>query len=104
MAEKPLGNLDLGKKIGPFSIGVWLIVGAGGVGLAYVLNRTVLGGGSGTATAVEPGVGGTPGGFIPAPRPGEEPEEPEEPEEESRILDNEMWAFAATTYLVTQGY
>lgn len=98
MAE--IGGLDLGKKIGPFPLGIWIVAVAGGLGIAYVVNRGMLSGGGGDTSAggttIESGIGGTPGGFVPAPQPGEETE--------GGILDNEMWAFQATTWLVVNGY
>lgn len=95
-----IAGVDLGRKIGPFPLSVWLVVGAGGIGLAYFLNRGGLLGGGGTSgagggTIVESGVGGLPGGFVPAAQPGEE---------EGGILDNEMWALQAVAYLVSQNY
>jgi hypothetical protein len=97
-----IGGLDLGKKVGPFPVGVWIAAVGGGLALAYFMNRTLasgISGDSGGGTAVEPGVGGTPGGFIPAPQPGDE-----SAEEDDSILDNEMWAFRATAFLVVEGY
>lgn len=98
MAE--IGGLDLGKKIGPFPLGIWIVAVAGGLGIAYVVNRGMLTGGGGDTigtggATIESGIGGTPGGFVPAPQP---------EEGGGGILDNEMWAFEATSWLVLSGY
>lgn len=94
MAE--IAGVDLNKKIGP--VPTWVFVLAGGLALAYFVNRSFLGSGSTGTSVVESGVGGTPGGFVPAPRPDEIPEPDTGP------LDNEAWAFLAVTFLIGKGY
>lgn len=92
-----IGGVDLSKKIGP--VPIWVIAVAGGLGVAWFVNRSAAGGngGSGTPLAPESGVGGTPGGFVPAPQPDETTAPP-------GILDNEAWAFKAVGWLIAHNY
>lgn len=94
MAE--IAGVDLSKKIGP--VPIWVIVVGGGIAVAYFANRSFLGGGptEPSGTVVESGVGGMPGGMVPAPQPDNTPVE--------KILDNEAWAFKAVAWLIGQGY
>lgn len=89
-------GIDLGKKLGPFPLGVWLIVVGGGLGLAYFINR-----GQATADerqlAAEPGVGTglVPAGAViqPPPETGNEVEE-----------TNVSWGRDVTNWLIAQGH
>lgn len=36
-----MAGVDLGKQVGPLPLGVWIVVGAGGLGLGYVINRNM---------------------------------------------------------------
>jgi hypothetical protein len=36
-----MAGVDLGKQIGPLPLGVWIVVGAGGLGLGYVINKNM---------------------------------------------------------------
>lgn len=91
-----VGGVDLTKKIGP--VPIWVIAVAGGLGVAWYVNRSASSGGDSTGLPLAPesGVGGTPGGFVPAPR----PDDIAPP----TILDNEAWAFKAVGWLVANNY
>lgn len=88
-------GIDLGKQAGPLPVGGWIIVVAGGLGIAYFINR----GQAESATQqplVDPGVGT---GLIPAGA-GFQPEEGgQEPEQ-----TNQQWGVQALNHLIGQGH
>lgn len=94
MAEN---GLDLDRKLGPFPLGVWLIVVGGGLGLAYFINR-----GQSTADEqllAEPGVGT---GLVPAGAVIQPP-----PTDESGAVEDETnvgWGRKVTNWLIAQGH
>lgn len=88
---------QLGKKVGPLPMGVWIVVIAAGLGIGYMINKNMASGDGeeGTGSGVEEGVG--TGGLVPVPW---EPEDntPKGPE------DNVAWGNQAINYLVGLGY
>jgi hypothetical protein len=47
-----MAGVDLGKQVGPLPLGVWIVVGAGGLGLGYVINKNMA---KNAAAATAPG-------------------------------------------------
>lgn len=94
-------DLDLGKQVGPLPLGAWIAVVAGGLGLAWYVNRNSGGGGgsgadSGTVDpgSAETGVGG--GQMI------------YEPPQTSTVSPdtydtNDAWGRAAVVWLISEG-
>lgn len=94
-------GIDFGKQVGPLPLGAWVVVVAGGLGIAIYTRKS---GTSNEPTVVEdtsgdPGVGegGIPGGFIPV-------NPPTSGSSEITYESNEAWGQAAITYLIAQGY
>lgn len=92
--------LDLGKQVGPLPLGAWIVVVAGGLGIAWYAQRNNSGG---SPVAVEdtsgvPGVGTGPG-WIAVPPPSDAP-----PSSTPEPTTNEDWGRAAINYLIAQGY
>jgi len=90
---------DFGKQIGPLPLGAWIVVVAGGLGIAYYTRRS---GGGKSPTVVEdtsgdPGVGAGASGFVNA-SPITVDNTPPGP------ATNEEWAVKAINYLIAQGY
>lgn len=94
--------VDLGKQIGPLPLGAWVVVVAGGLGIALYTRKQ----GSAGTTVVEdtsgtPGVGdGSVGGWVPTqPSTGAGGDvAPTTP------TTNEEWGTRAINYLIAQGY
>ena len=94
-------GIDFGKQVGPLPLGAWVVVVAGGLGIAVYTRKS---GTNNEPTVVEdtsgdPGVGegGIPGGFIPV-------TPPTSGTGEITYDSNEAWGQAAITYLIAQGY
>lgn len=88
-------GVDLGKKLGPMPVGVWLIVVAGGLGLAFFINRNQ----SNAPTPMElpdsdVGTGLVPAGAVIQTAPAEDVE----------AEDNPAWARRVTNWLIGQGH
>lgn len=95
-------GLDLGKQVGPLPLGAWIGVVAGGLGIAWYINRNA---GKGSASppaeealtvGAEPGVGTGGGQFIYDP-PQTGPSTP------TGYETNDQWARAAILYLLSEG-
>lgn len=89
-------GLDLGKQIGPLPLGMWIVIGAGGLGLGYVINKNMA---KNAAAASEPsnsqltesGVGTGGGQFIyEPPQSGSQDQTPE---------TNQSWGIKVTNWL-----
>lgn len=94
-------GLDLGKQVGPLPLGAWIGVVAGGLGIAWYVNKNA-GGGSTTPQeeapilGAEPGVGTGGGQFIyDPPQTG--------PSTSSGYETNDQWARAAILFLLSEG-
>lgn len=90
-----MAEMDLTKKVGPLPLGVWLIVVAGGFGLAYYINSRGSTGGTGGGV-VDPGSGVGGGGIIPSPPTTEEPID-------ERIKTNADWGRRVLNWLISEG-
>jgi len=94
-------GLDLGKQVGPLPLGAWLAVVAGGLGIAYYINKNA-GKGGGTQIeeptqgVLEPGVGTGGQQFI------YDPPQTGTPTP-SGFETNDQWARAAILYLLSEG-
>lgn len=94
-----MAEFDLGKKIGPLPLGLWLVVVAAGLFLGYRMNKG-MSSGSGTETPgsqlTESGVGGGGGQFIyDPPQTGSPDTEPE---------TNASWGRKAQNWLIAQNH
>lgn len=89
-------GLDLGKQVGPLPLGAWIAVVAGGLGLAFVINRNQANAPAATSP-VDQSVG-TGGGQVLSP---DDPTvaPPTTPVE----MDNEAWKRQGVNWLITQG-
>lgn len=92
------GLPDLGKQIGPLPLGAWIVVVAGGLGIALYTRKapttpTVV-----TDTSTDPGVGTGPG-WIAVPPPTTAPTSAD-----TAPTSNEEWSRQAINYLIAQGY
>lgn len=91
---------DLSKQIGPLPLGMWLLVGTGGIGVAYVINKQMAKNAAGagepsTAQLTESGVGaGSAGQLIYTP-PSTVPTQTD--------ATNDAWGRNVTNWLVTRG-
>lgn len=90
--------IDLKEQIGPLPLGAWIVVVAGGLGVAYYTRNA----GVGEPQIVEdvsnpPGVGEGPG-WIAVPPPSTPPPGPANP------TTNEEWGRLAINWLIAQGY
>ena len=93
-------GLDLGKQVGPLPLGAWLAVVAGGLGLAYFINKK---GGAGNQPVeepaqgvLEPGVGTGGQQFIYEP--------PQTGTATPTTFEtNDQWGRAAILYLLSEG-
>lgn len=90
-------GLDLSKQIGPLPLGGWIAVIAGGLGIAYFINRDQSNSSSGPVRVAEPGVGTGGGQFIETP--------PSEVDTSGPELEetNANWGRKATDWLIGQG-
>lgn len=91
--------IDLKEQIGPLPLGAWIVVVAGGLGVAYYTRNASVGS---TPEIVEdvsnpPGVGEGPG-WIAVPPPTTPPPGPAQPQ------TNEEWGRLAINWLIAQGY
>ena len=93
-------DFDLGKKLGPLPMGVWIAVIVGGLGLGYFINKNMAAGSTEepSGSGVDEGVG--TGGLVPVPwnPPDDTEEEPSGP------TDNAAWGNLAVLYLQGLGY
>jgi len=95
-----MAGLDLSKQIGPLPLGVWLGVGAAGIGIAYVINKNMA---KNAAAATQPsssqltesGVGTGGGQFIYDPPGTGSPDTVPE--------TNQTWGIKVTNWLVAHG-
>lgn len=98
-----MAGLDLGKQVGPMPLGAWIVVVAGGLGIAYWTKshgnvpETV------TDTGGQPGVGdGTVGGWVPtSPQTGTDGGNAAG---NKAPTTNEEWAYQAKQVLIGLGY
>lgn len=94
-----MAGLDLGKQVGPLPLGAWLVVVAGGLGIAWYTRRE---GSSPTVvddTSSQPGVGdGSVGGWTTT-----SPSSQTDGSAASAPTTNEEWAYRATQYLISIG-
>lgn len=88
-------DFDLGKKIGPLPMGVWIAVIVGGLGIGYFINKNMSGGGS-AETPIDPDSDVGTGGLVPVPW---EPEDtqPTTPQ------DNVAWGNQVVSFLIATG-
>jgi LysM repeat protein len=95
-----MAGLDLGKQIGPLPLGAWVVVVAGGLGIAYYTRHS----GANTAepdttvdTSGDPGVGdGTVGGWTSTtPTTGTGSTDPR-----AAVVDNDTWAVYVEGVLI----
>src|SRR3546814_8267352 len=91
-----MAGLDLGKQVGPLPLGAWIVVVAGGLGIAIYTNRQQV---PEPETVDETGdVGVGPSGFtqlVPVQQP---------TENETGPQTNEEWARIAIDGLISRGY
>lgn len=93
--------VDFGKQIGPLPLGAWVVVVAGGLGIAWYSTRQgtepeIVEDGSG-----QPGVGdGTVGGWIPQQPPTAQPN----PNGKDSVTDNDAWYRYVFSELVARNY
>lgn len=92
-------GIDFGKQIGPLPLGAWIVVVAGGLGIALWSRQQQ---DAGTVivedTSGVPGVGEGPG-WIAVPPPTGSP-----PTGEIEYQTNDAWGIAAINWLIAQGY
>lgn len=86
-------GLDLGKQVGPLPLGGWIAVVAGGLGIAYFINRNQTSNEAVQLTESGTGTGG--GQFVYEP-----PQEGQQPLEEN---NNDAWGRKATNWLIGRG-
>jgi hypothetical protein len=91
-----MSGLDLGRQIGPLPLGAWLGVGAGGLGIAYVINRRQPS--SSLVPVAERGVGEGGGQFI------YDPPQSGSPGGSDIEMTNEVWSRQALNWLISQGH
>lgn len=96
-----MADFDLGKQIGPLPLGAWIGVVAGGLGLAWYVNRNSgastsapIEETSGTGLAAETGVGTGGQQFI---------YDPPQTGSQASYTTNDEWGRAAILYLISQG-
>lgn len=94
-----MASVDFGKQVGPLPLGAWVVVVAGGLGIAYYSRRA----GAPAAPTVVEDTGGVPGvgtgpSWTAVPPPSTAPEGAPPP------ATNEEWGRAAINYLIAQGY
>lgn len=95
-----MAGLDLGKQVGPLPLGMWLLVGGGGLGVAYIINKGMA---KSAAKASEPsstqltesGVGLGGGQLIYNPPTTGTPDATPE--------TNQTWGIKVTNWLVARG-
>lgn len=94
------GGLDLGKQVGPLPLGVWILVGAGGLGLGYVINRNMARNAAAASEApsnaqlTETGVGTGGGQFTYDP--------PTTGTGNATPVTNQSWGVQATNWLISR--
>lgn len=91
-------GIDFGKQYGPLPLGAWVIVVAGGLGIAYYTRRAGTGPVVVEDTSGDPGVGEGPG-WVAVPPPTTGPVVPD-----ARPQTNDEWGFQAINWLIAQGY
>lgn len=89
-------DLDLSKEIGPLPLGAWIAVVAGGLGLAYFINRNQEAEASATGQISDSGVGAGGGQYAYDP--------PQSVDEEEVEETNESWAREVANWLIAQGH
>lgn len=95
-----MADLDLGKQVGPLPLGAWLVVVAGGLGIAwYTKNNSTAAPEVVDDVSSPPGVGdGTNTGWSPTYPSATSPNNPIAPP-----TTNDEWAYRATQYLISIG-
>lgn len=94
--------LDLGKQMGPLPLGAWIVVVAGGLGIAYYTKTHAAPADPTIDTSGQPGVGdGSVGGWVPT-----SPNTSDTGNAASNTAPttNEEWAYQAKQLLIGLGY
>jgi hypothetical protein len=94
------GIPDLGKKVGPLPLGVWIAVLLGGLGLAYFINKRQ---GGGSSTPMEEQLGAEPGVGVGGGQQFESSPPVITDPTPSGYETNDQWARAAILYLLSEG-
>lgn len=93
-----MAGLDLGKQIGPLPLGMWLVVGTAGIGVAYVINtkmaKSAANAEPSASQLTESGVGTGAGQLIYSP-PSTVPTQTD--------ATNDAWGRNVTNWLVSRG-
>lgn len=94
-------GIDLGKQIGPLPLGAWIAVVAGGLGLAFFVNRSQSGDDEPVPLSdLGVGTGGTPQEFIDV----SPPDPPTDGGESEGVDTNDEWGRQASDWLIAQGF